>query len=137
MLTGRRPVSKGGAMTSSRLVLVVEDDPDTQQALRSVLEMESYQILVAEHGEDALAQIARVAPDVILLDMRMPRMDGWTFAEKYRQVPGPHAPIIVLSAAADAARNAAEIGAAGYVPKPFEIIRLLDAIARCDGGDGG
>jgi CheY-like chemotaxis protein len=112
-------------------VLVVEDDPDLRQALRTVLESESYEILVAEHGEDALAQIVDITPDVILLDMRMPRMDGWAFADRYRQMPGPHAPIIVISAAADAARNATEIGAAGYVPKPFEIARLLAAIDRC------
>lgn len=114
-------------------ILVVEDDPDTREALQTVLELEGYEVLTAEHGHDALARIYDVNPDVILLDMRMPIMDGWTFARMYRQRPGPLAPIIALTAAADAARVAVEIGAAACVPKPFGVRDLLNAIEHCPG----
>ena len=57
--------------------------------------------------------------------MRMPGVDGWRFAEAYRARPGPYAPILVLTAARDAAEYAAEIGADAYLAKPFELAELL------------
>ena len=118
-------------MNGLKRVLIVENDPYTRRALQIMLEMEGYEVLEAEHGEAALVQIAQTIPDVILLDMRMPVMDGWAFAKAYRRTPGPHAPIIVLTAAADAARDTAELGAWGFVPKPFGVLDLLNAIQRC------
>ncbi len=69
-------------------------------------------------------------PDLILLDMRMPILDGWEFAEICRQQPGRVAPIVVLTAAQDAADIAAEIHAAGYVAKPFGLDDLLGAVEQ-------
>lgn len=120
-------------MSRGLCILIVEDDPDTREALQAVLELEGYEVIVAEHGQEALDRIRDVTPDVILLDMRMPIMDGGTFARTYRQQPGPLAPIIALTAAADAADVATRIGAAACVPKPFGVQDLLRTIERCLG----
>jgi CheY-like chemotaxis protein len=63
--------------------------------------------------------------------MRMPVMDGWTFAELDRQQPAAHAPIVVITAAHDAADRAQRIGAAAVIPKPFELDELLRTAERC------
>ena len=69
-------------------------------------------------------------PDLIVLDMRMPIMDGWEFARRYRELPGPHAPIIVFTAARDAGERASEIAADAYLSKPVSLDDLLDLAAR-------
>ena len=68
---------------------------------------------------------------MILLDMRMPVMDGWEFARRYRLLPVPTRRIVVMTAAVDARRRGAEIGADGVLPKPFELDLLLDTVAGC------
>ena len=60
--------------------------------------------------------------------MRMPVLDGWAFVRRYRALPPPHAPIVVMTAATDAGQWAAEVGADGVLAKPFEIERLLDVL---------
>ena len=62
--------------------------------------------------------------------MKMPLMDGWEFARRYHQLPQPKPPIVVLTAAHDAARRATEVGAEGYLAKPFAIDQLLDVVNR-------
>jgi CheY-like chemotaxis protein len=62
--------------------------------------------------------------------MKMPVMDGWEFARVYRQVPGQHAPIVVVTAAADAAGRAAEVAADGHLPKPFDLDDLFRVIEQ-------
>jgi CheY-like chemotaxis protein len=61
--------------------------------------------------------------------MRMPVMDGWTFIKEYRRRPPPHGRVVVFTAAADAARTAAETGADAVVPKPYDLNVLLQTIA--------
>jgi CheY-like chemotaxis protein len=63
--------------------------------------------------------------------MKMPVVDGWGFARAYRAQPGPHAPIVVFTAAVDARRRAAEIGAEGYLAKPFNLDDLRALVSRC------
>ena len=111
-------------------VLVVDDEPSIREVLCDVLHDEGYAVDEAEHGAAALDAVATHAPDVILLDMRMPILDGWGFAREYRTRPGPHAPIIVMSAAMNASAWAAEVAAAGVVPKPFELEALLAAVEQ-------
>lgn len=111
-------------------VLVVDDD-SIRDFVSVALSYEGYEVVSAENGEAALGAIDRgrgVA--VILLDMRMPVMDGWEFARVYRERPGPHAPIIVLTAARDAADYAAQIQADGFLAKPFDLDALLRTVAR-------
>jgi two-component system, chemotaxis family, chemotaxis protein CheY len=115
-------------------VLVVDDD----QALRDVIEWalvdEGFRVTVAENGAAALRVVEQIAPCAILLDMRMPVMDGWGFARSYRKLSVRHAPVIVLTAAQDAAEWARQIDAADYLGKPFDMSELLDTVKRHIGG---
>jgi len=117
-------------MMAAEHVLVVEDQPDIRDFVALVLENEGYRVTTADNGAIALEQVARESIDVVLLDMRMPVMDGWAFATAYRERPGPHAPIVVLTAAQDAAARAAQIQADGYLGKPFQLDDLLSIVAR-------
>jgi DNA-binding response OmpR family regulator len=94
------------------------------------LEEEGHEVLTAPEGAAAMAMIAESSPDVILLDTRMPVMDGWEFARQYHQQEGFRAPLIVLSAADDPSGTAEEIGADGYLAKPFDINELASIVNR-------
>ena len=111
-------------------VLVVEDDESLREVIEWALADAGYRVTAAENGAEALRAVEHTAPCAILLDMRMPVMDGWGFARSYRELPGPHAPIIVLTAARDAAEWAAQIRAADYLAKPFELDDLLGTLQR-------
>jgi CheY-like chemotaxis protein len=109
-------------------ILVVDDDEGIREFVELALSDEGYQVATASHGAAALEFLVDQLPAVILLDMRMPIMDGWAFARAYRQRPGPHAPIIVVTAAREAADRAKEIGAEGVLSKPFFLAELLAAV---------
>ena len=118
-------------------ILVVEDDQEIRDFLALVLEGEGYAVRTAPNGAVALELIREAPPQLILLDMRMPVMDGWTFVRAYRSQPGPHAPIVVQTAARDAQQTAREVQADGYLGKPFDLKDLLavvrDALGASDG----
>jgi two-component system, chemotaxis family, chemotaxis protein CheY len=116
-------------MTEHAPVLVVDDDAAIRDAVRDVLEGEGILVETATDGADALQKVSRHQPKLVLLDMRMPVMDGWGFASALREL-GMELPVVVMTAAADAKRWAAEIGAVGVVPKPFGITELLRAVRR-------
>lgn len=113
-----------------RLILVVEDDEAILRSIEQILSDEGYAVAATINGREALEQVRKTAPRLILLDMKMPVMDGWAFAAAYRQLPGPHAPIIALTAAHDSRARAAEIAAADYIAKPFDLDKLLDLVRR-------
>src|SRR5262245_5881913 len=108
-------------------VLVIDDDPSIRQVVRYALSDEGFQVDEAPNGARAFEVIDRVHPDVILLDMKMPVMDGWEFARRYRDRFGHRAPIIVVTAATDAALRGAEVEAEHFLAKPFD----LDALIAC------
>lgn len=112
-------------------ILVVDDDDAILSTVQAALDDEGYTVLAASDGLVALDLVRQRPPSLILLDMKMPVMDGWGFARAYRAQPGLHAPIVVFSAAVDAGRRAAEIGAQGYLAKPFNLDDLLAVISRC------
>jgi CheY-like chemotaxis protein len=120
-------------MTAKGPVLVVDDDRDILWSMDMALSDEGYEVLTASDGAEALAVLQQHVPKVILLDMRMPVMDGWQFARAYRRRPGPHAPIVVVTAARDAAERAAEIQAEDVLPKPFRVDDLLRMVDRYTG----
>ena len=109
-------------------ILVVDDDPAILSTVADILEFEGYKVEVAANGAEGLRVLERVHPKLVLLDMRMPVLDGWDFARALRE-RGIILPILVMTAAQDAHRWAQEIGAAGYVSKPFELLDLLAAVA--------
>jgi two-component system, chemotaxis family, chemotaxis protein CheY len=119
--------SKQGQGVGSR-VLVVDDDPDILDALSEILEVEGYQVDRARNGREALQRLEHKLPDLVLLDLMMPVMDGWEFARSLG--PDARPPIIVLSADRNVSVKAREIGALGWLAKPFELSELLAAVRR-------
>lgn len=110
-------------------VLVVDDEPDIRATVQAMLEIEGYLVEQAANGADALAVIEREPPDLVILDMRMPVLDGWAFSTELRR-RGHEIPVVVMTAARDAARWATEIAAAAFVAKPFRFDDLLGAVER-------
>jgi CheY-like chemotaxis protein len=115
-------------------VLIVDDDEGIRDFVRIALSDAGCDVATAADGKAALDVVSGWGPSLILLDMRMPRMDGWQFSRAYRDTPEPHVPIIVLTAARDAAESAAEIHADGHLAKPFHLADLLLLVRRFSGG---
>jgi CheY-like chemotaxis protein len=114
-------------MTAAR-ILIVDDDETIRQLVNICLSDEGYEVTEASNGETALASVADSTPDLILLDLRMPVMNGWEFARRYRALPGAHAPIIAFVASLDAERDRLGLETDGLLSKPFELDELLDAV---------
>ncbi len=112
-------------------VLVLDDDRAFLNMLGWALREAGHEVASASDGASGLELVTRWPPDVILLDVHMPGMDGETFARRYRGLPGASAPIVVLSAFGDSRRRVS--GAAAYVRKPFELDELIALLARVAG----
>ncbi len=114
-------------------ILVVEDDSDLRSSLAEVLQDEGYEVSCATDGEDALRQLEDAPnPSAILLDLTMPRMDGWTFRSLQRQDPRlARIPTVVISAAyGNDPRNVASLAPDAFLSKPFDLGNLIDALKR-------
>lgn len=111
-------------------VLVVDDDDAIRSLVCETLEEEGYPTVAAGDGRGALDALREGQPSLILLDMRMPIMNGWEFAEAYRRLPEPHAPIVVVTAGRDGAAKARDIAAEAYLSKPFELDELIATVQR-------
>ena len=109
-------------------ILVVDDDESIRQIVRLCLSDEGYRVTEAANGEVALAVLADFQPELILLDLRMPVMDGWEFVRRYRLLPGPHAPIVAFVAALNAVQECADLDTAAILSKPFDLDELLVAV---------
>lgn len=118
-------------------VLVVEDDPDLLALVEMILCDAGYAVRTASDGRMALDRIAERMPALILLDMRMPGMNGWEFAREFRARHGRGAPIVVVTAAENARARAEEIAADGWLAKPFDLEDVLTAAARWAGPPDG
>lgn len=113
-------------MTDHR-ILVVDDDPEIRTLVGEILELEGYPVETTANGAEALRAIEREEPALVLLDMRMPVLDGWGFARAMRE-RGWALPIVVMTAAQNARRWAEEIDAAAFVAKPFNLDDLLTTV---------
>jgi DNA-binding response OmpR family regulator len=111
-------------------VLVIDDDDDLRQSIADMLMLRGYEVEVARDGQEALTRVADGLPGAILLDMRMPVMNGWEFARIFHERHDHLAPIIVLTAASDARARAVEVGADDWLGKPFELDELYDTVHR-------
>ncbi len=111
-----------------RTVLVVDDDPDILSIISFVLEEEGYRVVTAGDGREGLEAAEREMPDLILLDMKMPIMNGWEFAREFHARYDSKVPLVVLTAAEDAKRRAQEIGAVGWIGKPFDLDELVSIV---------
>jgi two-component system, OmpR family, KDP operon response regulator KdpE len=118
-------------MAQPPLVLIVDDDQMLRDMLRDLLDDVGYRTVTASNGAAGLDTLRRAAPDLVLLDVAMPVMDGLTFlrrrsAEDCR----PTVPIVVMSAQSREA-EARLLGAQQFVSKPFDLDNLLDVVDRC------
>ena len=129
---GHRRAASGGRVMSKR-ILVVEDQPDSRQIIRDMLAPTDYEITEAENGEEALAAIAKQRPDLILMDIQLPIMDGYTATRRIKADPALRSiPIIaVTSYALDGEEKIAKAaGCDDYVPKPYSPRELLAKIRQ-------
>jgi CheY-like chemotaxis protein len=117
----------------AKTVLLVEDDVDLVALVSLLLQEDGYCVKIAGNGREALAAVEHGIPDLILLDMKMPIMGGPEFARELEVRHGRQAPIVVLTAAADAHRRAAEVGADAWIGKPFDPGALLSTVRRYTG----
>ena len=113
----------------SRHILIVDDDPGIRATISEVLVEEGYTVATATNGAEGLAALTAALPAVVLLDMRMPVLDGWGFARALQE-RGVSLPIVVMTAAQDARRWSQEIGAAWVLAKPFDLDELVQAVER-------
>jgi CheY-like chemotaxis protein len=111
-------------------VLVVEDDQDLLTLMEIILADAGYRVRTAREGRAALARVSEEMPGVILLDMRMPGMNGWEFAREFRARHGRACPIVVVTAAENARQRAEEIGAEEWLSKPFDLEDVVRTVAR-------
>ena len=117
-------------------VLVVDDDDVIRQLITVNLELEGFEVATAVDGQDCLDKVKDVEPDVITLDIMMPRLDGWEAAGRLRADPDTeHVKVVLLSARAqeaDLARGS-RIGVAAYLTKPFDPDELIEVVRRLAG----
>ena len=116
-------------MSEPASVLAVDDDPSILDLMTDILTGEGYRVLSATNGAEALRVLDADRPCVVLLDMRMPTLDGWGFAAGMRE-RGLRYPVVVVTAAENARAWAQEIGADGYLSKPFQLRDLLRMVER-------
>jgi DNA-binding response OmpR family regulator len=116
-------------------VLVVEDEPALRATIISFLREEGFAAQGASDGQAALNRLEQEAPDVLILDMWLPRLNGWDLTRKMRE-RGLQCKLIVMTAAHSARTVAEQLGADAYVPKPFALLQLLRAVERCEGTAG-
>ena len=113
-------------------ILIVDDDPDTQRVLGYTLKQEGFQVLVAVDGAEALRVREREKPDLILLDIMLPKLDGYQVAERIRAEEGSvaHVPIVMVTAETDIEQKVRGLraGADDYLVKPFHPAELLARI---------
>lgn len=120
----------------SKLILIVDDEPRIIRLVRGYLEQEGYQVVTAGSGREALFAARDHKPDLIILDLMMPEMDGWEFMGLHRQER--NTPIIMLTARVDDVDKIAglEMGADDYLTKPFsprELVARVRAVLRRTG----
>jgi len=114
-----------------RRVLVVDDDEQLRYVLRETMSEDGYEVEAASNGREALAIIERWPPDLIVLDLMMPVMDGESFRQEQRRLGlAEQVPLIVLSASREMRSAAERVGAAASVPKPFDLDDLLETVNR-------
>ena len=112
-------------------VLVVDDEPVIREVVAEALEFEGYAVETATNGAEALAKVRAHAPHVIVLDLMMPVMDGWSFLHACRTCPAcTGVPVVVTSAYQWLPEIAAGLGVRACLAKPFDLRVLLGAIAR-------
>jgi DNA-binding response OmpR family regulator len=118
-------------MADTKTILIVDDDMELSDGLRVVLERLGHRVLQARDGQQGKQQIYQQRPDLVILDMMMPRMGGYPVLEHFHNKPD--APPIIMITANEGSRHkvyAEYLGVVDYIRKPFAMERLLEAVER-------
>ena len=119
-------------MSTKKTILLVDDDLEIVQAMRLVLEPRGYRVLTASDGNQGLAAAEREAPDLVVVDMMMPRKSGFLVLEKLK-TPRKATPKVIMITANEGGRHRAYaemLGVDDYIRKPFALDRLLESVDR-------
>ncbi len=122
-------MSTGPSVTSTKRILVIEDNPDLAYGLRNNLEIEGYEVEVAKDGTKGLSRARAARPDLVVLDLMLPGMDGFRVLRALRD-DGIAMPVLILTARGEEADKVRglRLGADDYVTKPFGVLELLARI---------
>ncbi len=119
--------------TRTARILYIEDNPDNRMLVKRVLEAEGYRLLEAANARDGLAQVLAEAPDLILMDINLPEVDGYTTTARIKALPGL-AGVKIIAVTANVMKGDREktlaAGCDGYITKPIDVDLLPDQIAR-------
>jgi DNA-binding response OmpR family regulator len=118
-------------MADAKTILLVDDDRELVDGLRSLLEKQGYHVMLANDGHQAKTVIYNQRPDLVILDMMMPRMGGYPVLEHFRGKPDT--PPIIMITANEGSRHKAYaeyLGVVDYIRKPFAMERLLEAVNK-------
>jgi len=113
-------------MGSKRRVLIVEDHAGLSRILTLELQLNGFEVITAQNGLEALEQIINVPPDIIILDLFLPVLDGFGVLKRLQD--NPRIPVIAISAYTDLAKKALESGADDFIAKPFDPEIIVDKI---------
>jgi DNA-binding response OmpR family regulator len=118
-------------MPEQKTILVVDDDLELSDGLRAMLERQGYRVIQARDGHQAKQQVYSQRPDLVILDMMMPRMGGYPVLEHFKDKPD--APPIIMMTANEGSRHKAYaeyLGVIDYMRKPFALEKLLEAVQK-------
>ena len=121
-------------MNSSKRILVIEDEPNILKLVKFILESEGYQVIEAYVGTEGIEKARSMMPDLIVLDVMMPNMDGFEVAKRLTtEEETKHIPILMLSSKAqfEDKMKGIDSGATDYITKPFEKEDLLEKVKEC------
>jgi two-component system cell cycle response regulator DivK len=121
----------------AKKILVVEDDTDNRRIVTKVLTVEGYEVVEATDGIEALAQARAVRPDLILMDLALPNLDGWEATRRLKSDPATQAiPVVALTAIAMSGdeEQARAAGCDDYIAKPARPVMIREVVKRYIGG---
>jgi len=116
----------------AKKILVIDDEPELVDVIRKRLEANGYDVLSANNGEEGMEILLRERPDLILLDVRMPKMDGYTFVKEIGINKDVKKTPIIMLTAVDRLKDLFELeGVKDYVVKPFDTETLVSKVKKC------
>jgi len=123
--------SRESKQADGKTILVVDDEPNIVRTISDRLKMNGYRVITATDGQEAIERALQEKPDLILLDVLMPRLDGHAALERLRQMEETRSTPVIMLTALDQTQHiarASSMGVADYVVKPFDIVSLLQKV---------
>lgn len=132
MTDEKSPARDSANESGGKRILIVDDDPDIVESVRFPLEKKGYEVFVARDGNQGLTMAEKEAPDLVILDMMMPKRSGFLVLEKLRRTHDVPIRVIMITANEGSRHKAyAEmLGVDDYIRKPFAMDRLVDSVDR-------